>query len=43
MAEKQGDRELVGKLLAHRAHAPVGEVVDVVHVGFRVDELDQAS
>ena len=34
-------RELVRKLLAHRADTTVREVVDVVHLGFRVDELDQ--
>ena len=34
-------RKLVRKLLAHRADTTVREVVDIVHLGFRVDELDQ--
>ena len=37
----EADRELVRKLLAHRTYAAVREVVDIVHVGLRVDELNQ--
>ena len=35
------DRELIRQLLAHRADAAVRQVVDVVDVGLRVDQLDQ--
>ena len=33
--------ELVVELLAHRPDAAVGEVVDVVHIGLRVHEVDE--
>ena len=33
--------ELIRQLLAHSAHAAVRQVIDIVDVGLRVDELDQ--
>ena len=37
----QADAELVLEQLAHRAHAPVAEVIDVVHVGRVLPQLQQ--
>ena len=37
----EADGELVGQLLAHGAHTAVGEMVDIVHVGLRVNQLDE--
>ena len=34
-------RELIRQLFAHGAHAAVRQVVDIVHVGLGVDQLDQ--
>ena len=35
------DRELIRQLLAHGADTTVRQVVDIVDIGFRVDQLDQ--
>ena len=37
----EAHRELVGELLSDGPYAAVAQVVDVVHVGFRVDERDE--
>ena len=37
----EAHRELVRQLFAHGADAAVRQVVDIVHIGLRVDQLDQ--
>ncbi len=37
----QTHTELIVELLAYSAHAAVAQVVDIVHIGLRVDQLDQ--